>query len=376
MTEVKYSSHIYDLSIKRVAVPINLGGGSIKVLAVNGDCFIQLNDKSQDPINLLHVANIKTTFTKFYLSNNVQVGGYVAIIIGSREFELTTNIARTTHEPLLLPPQNIPEHLLGRVIDIPRIINVWDIENAVLRHKFNVRAQDGSPTGLFFNPDGLKVYTVGGTNDIVIEYDLSTAWDITTTVFRHSFSVALQTTNPQNLFFSSDGSFMYIPDLIGSSIFQYTLATKWDVTTATHTFTFNTLPETNSPTSVVFSPTGHKMYITDSSPHVIYEYDIPTKWDISTVVFKHSIDIRHKILSPMAMFISPDGLKCYVVGSSPTKVIAFRLLEAWNITSAIYKESFNYHGITAMPNGIFFNPTGSKMFMISPHNEDIYEFDL
>ena len=120
MSEIKYSTHIYDLSIKRVDEPINLGGKSIKVIAVNGDCFIQFNNTAQDPINLLHVSNIKTEFTKFYLSNNVQVGGYVAFIIGKHpEFEITTNISRVTHESLLLPPQNIPTHLLNRVIDTP-----------------------------------------------------------------------------------------------------------------------------------------------------------------------------------------------------------------------------------------------------------------
>ena len=120
MTEIKYSTHIYDLSVKRIDESVNLSGKSIKVIAVNGDCFIQFNNTAQDPINLLHVSNIKTEFTKFYLSNNAQAGGYVAFIIGKHfEFEITTNIARAIHDPLLLPPQNIPTHLLDRVIDTP-----------------------------------------------------------------------------------------------------------------------------------------------------------------------------------------------------------------------------------------------------------------
>jgi hypothetical protein len=120
MTEIKYSTHIYDLSVKRINESVNLSGKSIKVIAVNGDCFIQFNNTAQDPINLLYVATIKTEFIKFYLSNNVQVGGYVAFIIGKHpEFKITTNITRTTHEPLLFPPQNIPTHLLDKVIDTP-----------------------------------------------------------------------------------------------------------------------------------------------------------------------------------------------------------------------------------------------------------------
>ena len=377
MTEVKYNTHVYDLSIKRVDVPVDLSGGSINVIAVKGDCFIKINDKSQDPINLLHTANIKTKFTKFYLSNNVQVGGYVAIIVGKHcEFEITTNIARSIHEPLLLPPQNIPRHLLDRVIDTPEIINVWNIENAVLRYSFNTTAQDTDPAGLFFKPDGLKLYTIGRNHNNVNEYDLSTAWDISTTIFRHSFSISLQTTQPFNLFFSSDGAFMYVVDIANKSIFLYNLSTKWNVTTATHLFTFTDTPQTSIPSSVVFNPEGYKMYITSIDMHYIIEYDLSIAWDMQTATFKHSFDMSHMIIQPQSVFFSPDGLVFYVIGGNPNKVLAYKLLEAWNVTTAIYIQSFDPKLIIQNQMGLFFKPDGSKMYMICEVTDNIYEFDL
>jgi len=377
MTEVKYSTHIYDLSIKRVDTPINLGGKSINVLAVNGDCFIKINDKSQDPINLLHTANIKTEFTKFYLSNNIQVGGYVAIVVGSHcEFEIKTNIARATHKPLLLPPQNIPEHLINRAIDTPKIINIWDIENAVLRHTFNTTAQDTSPTSLFFKPDGLKVYTIGRIHDNINEYDLSTAWDISTAVFRHSFSVALQTTHPSGLFFNPDGTKMYIIDGGTTFVYQYALNTSWDVTTATHQLTLDVAPQTQTAWDIAFSPIGHKMYILAMETNNIIEYDLSTSWDISTAIFKHSFNIAAHIEQPRNMFFSPDGLKFYIIAFLPKKVTAYRLLEAWNVTTAVYIQSFDYEVIVHIPDGLFFKHDGSKMYMLCRSSENIYEFDL
>ena len=376
MAETKYSTHIYDLSIKRIDVPIDLGGGSIKVIAVKGDCFIKLNDKAQDPINLLHTATIKTEFTKFYLSNNVQVGGFVAIIVGKYcEFELTTNITRTIHKPLLLPQQNIPVHLLNRVIDTPKIINVWNIENAVLRHSFNTTPQDTNPTGLFFRPDGLKVYTVGRQNDNVNEYDLSTAWDISTAVFKHSFDIHLQSLNPSDLFFSSDGTVMYVTDNVSGDIFGYVLSTAWNITTATHTA--NIIIIAGIPSGVTFDGTGHKMYISTIDTNLIAEYDLSTAWDIHTALFKHSFDVGLHIPSPMSVSFSPDGLKFYVIGEgTPKKIAAYRLLEAWNVTTAIYIQSFDYSLIFQDPTGIFFKPDGSKMYTISGTTANIYEFDL
>ncbi len=47
----------------------------------------------------------------------------------------------------------------------------------------SVNAQETAPEALFFKPTGLKMYIVGRTTDDIFEYDLSTAWDITTISF-------------------------------------------------------------------------------------------------------------------------------------------------------------------------------------------------
>ena len=377
MTEAKYSTHTYNLSIKRVDTPVNLSGGSINVLGVKGDCFIKINDKSQDPINLLHTANIKTEFTKFYLSNNVQVGGYVTIVIGKHcEFELTTNIAQATHTSLLLPQQNIPAHLRDRAIGAPEVINVWDIENATLRHSFNIGAQDTSPTGLFFSPDGVHMYTLGQVNDIVNEYYLSTAWDISTAAFCHFFQHLPPDASPRDLFFSPDGTYMYIIDLANDRVVQYSLLSKWVVSSASQINSFDIMPYDTMGSCIVFNPTGSKMYIGGIITDRIMEFDLSTAWDISTAVFKHSFNVSTILENPRAIFFSPDGLKLYVMGAHPDKVIVYRLLEAWNITTAVFYQSFDYNLIIPDPYGLFFSPDGSKMYITCPTSDSILEFDL
>ena len=380
MTEVKYSTHTYDLSLKRVDVPIDLGGGSISVIAIKGDCFIKLNDKSQDPINLLYASNIKTTFTKFYLSNNVQVGGYVAIVIGkSCEFELTTNIARATHEPLLLPPQNIPEHLKDRAIDTPEIINIWDIKNAKFRHSFNVSPQTTNLRGVSFSVDGKKMYIIGRVltptvSGKIFEYDLSIAWDISTAVFRHSKDITAQTTSPFNLFFNPTGTLMYTLNRDINNILKYTLAESWNIATATFTTALEA-PTINT-IDLHIDSSGHKMYLVNSLTALLNEYDLSIAWDISTAVLKHSIDITPQTTWLSNIFLSPDGLKAYIVSFHPTKILEYRLLKAWDITTAVFEKSFNFNETLTAPLGLYLNPDGQKMYMGSENTNHIYEFDL
>lgn len=371
-----YSTHVYDLSYIRKDTPINLERNSINVIAITHDCYIKINEKWEDPINLMHAGNIKGNFNKLYLSNNANVGGYVAIIIGSCDFELSTNIARPQYKPLELPQQNIPQHLQDWAIDRPQLVNIWDIQNAVLRHSFYIGDQDTGPSGLFFKPDGLKLYMIGRSHGNVYEYNLTRAWDISTAVFEHSFNISPQSPHGQNLFFSPDGAFMYVIDFTINSVFQYDLSIAWNVTTATHIHTFATTAQTTTPTSIIFNPTGYKMYITAVDGDRLIEYNLTRAWDISTTVFIHSFDMSHIITSPLYIFFSPDGLKCYVIGITPDKVIAYRLLEAWNITTAIYRQSFDYSLITQTPQGLFFKPDGSKMYMICGFAKNILEFDL
>lgn len=377
MTEFKYSTHVYDLSFKREDIPIDLGGNSINVIAVTHDCYVKVNEKWEDPINLMHVGSIKSNFNKLYLSNKVNVGGYVAIIIGGCDFELKTNIVRPQHKPLELPQQNIPQHLQGWVIDRPQIVNIWDIEKAIFLHSFNTSLQDTNPTGLYIKPDGLKLYTTGKVNDKVYEYDLTKAWDVSTATFLHSFSVGLQATIPSDLFLSKDGKLLYVTDHHTNSIFQYSLTTPWNITTSSHKATFDTTLQTGLPSDVKFSPCGYNMYVTGRDVSKILQYSLSVPWDITTATFVNSFDISFHINEPSSIFVSPDGLKFYVIARiPPTKVIAFRLMKAWDITTAVYVQSFDYGGILTGGKGLFFKYDGSRMYIISEISDNIYEFKL
>jgi DNA-binding beta-propeller fold protein YncE len=92
--------------------------------------------------------------------------------------------------------------------------------------------QETSPEALFFKPDGAKMYVLGATGDDVNEYDLSIAWDISTASYVQNFSVASEELGPSGLFFKPDGSKMYITGFDGDDVNEYDLSAAWDVSTA------------------------------------------------------------------------------------------------------------------------------------------------
>ena len=72
-------------------------------------------------------------------------------------------------------------------------------------------------------------------NDRVYQYTLSTAWDVTTASYDSiSFSVSSQESITRAGEFSSDGSNMYIVGESSDTVHQYSLSTAWDVSTASY----------------------------------------------------------------------------------------------------------------------------------------------
>ena len=77
--------------------------------------------------------------------------------------------------------------------------------------------------GLTFNNDGTKMFTVGQQYDKVYEYDLSTAFDITTLSYSDdSYSISSQESYPTEIRFNHDGTKMYISGSSGDDINEYT----------------------------------------------------------------------------------------------------------------------------------------------------------
>jgi hypothetical protein len=64
---------------------------------------------------------------------------------------------------------------------------------------------------------------VGSSNDRVYEYDLSTAWNISTASFLQSLSISAQDVSPLGIFFRADGLKMYMVGDSNDRVYEYDL---------------------------------------------------------------------------------------------------------------------------------------------------------
>jgi len=154
----------------------------------------------------------------------------------------------------------------------------WDVSTATYADKsVSVTSQDIYPHGVTFSSDGTKMYIMGNNTDTVYQYTLSTAWDVSTATYADkSVSVTLQDTYPTGVTFSSNGSKMYVVGTDTDTVYQYTLSTAWDVSTATYANkSVSVSAQDTSPTGVTFSSDGTKMYVVGVATDTVYQYTLP-----------------------------------------------------------------------------------------------------
>ena len=104
----------------------------------------------------------------------------------------------------------------------------FDVSSASFVQFISISGQEDNPSGVQFSNDGTKMFVIGYSGDDVNEYSLSTAFDISTAAYAgvaERFSVASQDTGPSGLVFNNDGTKMFVAGNIGDHVLEYSLST-------------------------------------------------------------------------------------------------------------------------------------------------------
>lgn len=257
----------------------------------------------------------------------------------------------------------------------------WDFANAVYDSKsLDAGSETSDFNALAFKPDGTKVFVIGlGGSDDVFQYSLSTPWDISTASYDFRSFRPSEASVPGGIDFSTDGVKMFISDGSGSVIYQYSLSTPWDVATASYdSVSLDVINQTSGPKGLAFKPDGTKMYVVGNDD-TIYRYSLSPRWSLASASYdSNSKSVNSEDATPRAVEFKPDGTKMYMVGANDT-VYQYSLSTAWSVSSASYDSvSVSVRSETGTNNsrGVRFSADGTKMYVASDNNDRIWQYDM
>jgi hypothetical protein len=249
----------------------------------------------------------------------------------------------------------------------------YDISLATFEKTFSVVNQSSTLTDITFNNDGSKMYVLGFNENSIYEYNLSVSFDVASAAYSQSRVVVNQ---PMGMTFNNDGTKLFIINFATDTVNEYDLSTGFDISTASFSQSFSVVAQENQPRDVVFNTDGTKMFIVGDAGDDVNEYDLSTGFDISTAVYSQRFSVAAQSTGPQGIRFNPDGTKMFIMGRDPDSVQEYALSTGFNVSTASYVQGFSIASQEILPSGLAFNNDGTKMFILGNTGDAVYQYDI
>jgi len=253
----------------------------------------------------------------------------------------------------------------------------------------DVNAPEANPVSVTFKSDGTRIFVLGNTTSTILQYDLSTAWDLTTagSVTQSSnvrtLSGNLLGGSLQEMYIDSSGTRLYILSSSSDSISQYTIDTAWDISSLTFvqdihvntTYLGGFQTGESNPTALTFKSDGTILYVAGYVTDKVFEVPLSTAWDISSHGTFTSLLIKPPVDNVRSIAFNIDGTVFFALDYNGQIIYEFSLSTAWDITTGSYTGN-TYPTIgryETIVDGFYYSETYKKAFVLGRSKDSIYE---
>lgn len=283
-------------------------------------------------------------------------------------------------------------YILGLSSDTVRMYLMdtpWDISTARYVDYAIISAQESSPYGLWFRPDGLAFYVIGTANEVVYQYNLDSPWTLgnrnyTNDLDVQSTNLSAYGTTIRGLVFTDDGNHMFIYDDDTGIITQFKLNTPWQVNGLSNVKQLDVLGTIgDNGYDMTISPDGEHLYIVNLSSRKVFQYDIDYgEWDLQNysgdgISFNPADKSGDGDIK--AFRWGKDGYRLYVLGRNNPTILQYNCDTQYDISSisAATPSGFLNVGIQEpTATGFMFSNDGSILYVIGTTVGDIHQYIL
>lgn len=257
---------------------------------------------------LPNIANVSDTVTRSLSINDIQ--GMVFNDDGSRLFVLNAS-----------------------AVNQYSLSTNYDLSSASLNAQFSISDQETSARGLAFNNIGTRLYVIGATREVNV-YRLTLGYDISTASYNSVITTITDDSSPTDLAFNDDGTKMYVLGDTNDSLYEYLLSTSFDPSTATLESTLALGASITGPQGISFTQDGSSFFLVDNAQIRIYQFDMASSFDVSTATEKLiNVGISSALSSPASIQLAGDGKSLLISGVTADKICQYSFPEAGFIES-------------------------------------------
>ncbi|MDA7807727.1 autotransporter domain-containing protein [Candidatus Pelagibacter sp.] len=252
---------------------------------------------------------------------------------------------------------------------------------------FDISDDEGSATGITFKPDGTKMYITGIGADKILQYNLTTAFDITSATLEKSVAIGAREDKPEDVKFNSDGTVIFILGTENSrnGIDRWSLSTPYDIGSITAADSDHT-EIGGDPRGLAFNNDGTKMFVLNQTNTRVEEYNLSTPYNPDTKTLTNTLTNATSSNFHQGLGFNADGSKMFVVKSrgsgndnTDNKIDEYALSTAFDISSSSATLTGTFsptHDSAEYLSGIAFNNAGTKMYHINWGDDEVREYSL
>ncbi|MDR9367402.1 MAG: hypothetical protein RI575_18860, partial [Balneolaceae bacterium] len=230
-----------------------------------------------------------------------------------------------------------------------------------------------------FRPDGKRFYILGRDQETIAEYHLDEAWQIDTAEFVREFSTTKeldateQRSASHGLFIrKTDGERMWM--LNRTEIWEYTLSTPWDVTSATQTGYKDLSDTVVRGHDIDFKPDGSVLYVDDRILGVVHQFELSSDWEVETATLDYVFDISDIQKAVRGTQFSPDGKKMFMMDTARQEVLEFNVPTPFDLRSGTFEGAFSVASEAISPEGLTFKPDLTAFYVTANFENVVYQY--
>jgi len=272
------------------------------------------------------------------------------------------------------------------------------------KQSFSLNGIVNSPADVDLSPDGTKIFFTAFHENVLYQFNLTTAFDISTLDTSSEVQLGLNAgsddigTFSQGHAFNSDGTKIFAVSSNGP-LNAHTLTTPYDLSNfsqvADDGINFKTGLGAGdgaiTPWDIEFNNDGTKMYLLDSTAGSVIEYDLSTAFDTSSATYVNELDVTSQTSKTEEdLEFDDDGTRMYIIESgttaASTKIYVYKLSTPFHTSTATFVGSianfFDASGANGTPLGLGFSNDGMKLYQTTYTNSGagaldmVYEYDL
>jgi len=208
------------------------------------------------------------------------------------------------------------------------------------------------PWGFYIKPDGTKLYIIAKGVDILYEFDFIVDYDISTLILNKSFSLAYKISFAASVSFSSDGLVYFVWDNNTRDWYKWDLSTAWDISTSV--FNSNTTIFTTTSSDFSMISDGTKIYKATADLKTVEQYSLTPK-DVSTISLVRTFNLTTLGINGVAsgIFVSDDGTTMWINEFIENNIRTLSMSTPYDISTLSLTSTKNVSSTNSWLRGLF-----------------------